>query len=420
MADARLNLVPESAQGDRAQDTLTVSVIIATYTERRWDSLCRAVTATLGQEPAPYELIVVVDHNPRLLKRACEELIGINVIANTHGRGNSGSVNCAAASASGDVIALLDDDAVPEPGWLAALLDAYTGENVLGVGGLLTPQWESASPAWFPDEFLWVVGCSYRGLPRGRAPVRNLIGANMSVRRDLFLEVGGFREELGRVGTKQFAAHEPEFCIRAARARPEGRFVHEPAARVTHLVTSERARFSYLVRNCHDEGFAKARLSRLVGHAEGLSEERSYVARTLPSGVGRGIAKTASSGKLAGALGSASIAVGAATAAVGYLHGLATRHRRAEPPEPVVSGFSPVRITEIELSVPLPSIAQTASADGRPYGRLLGLIRLHGTPLGLVTAELRDGDLSDGELARLIWDQLGKEVTRHLAADGQK
>jgi glycosyltransferase involved in cell wall biosynthesis len=415
-----LNLVHEAARDERRENSLTASVIIATYTERRWYSLCRAVTATLGQDPTPHEVIVVVDHNRELLKRARKEFAGTIVIANTCGRGDAGSANCAVARATGDVIALVDDDAVPESGWLGALLGAYTGEDVLGVGGLLTPQWESARPGWFPDEFLWVVGCSYRGLPRGRAPVRNLIGANMSVRRDLFLEVGGFREELARVGTKPFAGREAEFCIRAARARPAGHFIHEPAARVTHLVTSERARFSYFVRHCHDEGFAKATLSRLVGHVEGLSEERSYVARTLPSGVGRGIAKTVSSGKPAGALRSASIAVGAATAAVGYLHGLATSLRRAEPPEPVVSGFSPVKITEIELSGPLPNITQTASADGRPYGRLLALIRLHGTPLGLVTTELRDGELGDGEIARLIWDQLGSEATRHLAADGRK
>ncbi len=414
-----MNLLLEAARVDRAKGTLKASVIIATYTERRWDSLCRAVAATLEQEPPPHEVVVVVDHNPGLLKRAQQEFTGIDVIANTDGRGHSGSVNCAAESATGDVIALLDDDAVPEPGWLAALLDAYTGEDVLGVGGLLTPQWDTPRPAWFPDEFLWVVGCSYRGLPRGRAPVRNLIGANMSVRRDLFLEVGGFREELARVGTKPFAAHEPEFCIRAARARPSGRFIYEPVARVTHLVTPERSTFSYFVRHCHDEGVAKATLARLVGHVEGLSTERSYVARTLPSGVGRGLAKAMSGGEPAGALRSASIAVGVATAAVGYLHGL-TSLRRAAPREPVMPTFSPVRITEIELSVPLPSIAQIASVDGRPYGRLLGLVRLHGAPLGLVAAEFRDGELSDGELARLIWDQLGSEVNGHLAADGQK
>lgn len=419
MADPRLNLLLESARVDRAKGTLKASVIIATYTERRWDSLCRAVAATLEQEPPPHEVIVVVDHNPGLLKRAQEEFTEAIVISNTCGRGDAGSANCAAARVTGDVIVLLDDDAAPEPGWIGGLLAAYGDDDVIGVGGLLIPQWQSARPAWFPDEFLWVVGCSYRGLPRHRASVRNLIGANMSVRRDLFLEVGGFREELARVGTKPFAGREAEFCIRAARKRPGGRFVHEPAARVRHLVTPERARFSYFVRHCHDEGFAKAKLSRLVGHADGLSEERSYVARTLPSGVGRGLANAVSGGEPAGALRSASIAVGIATAAVGYLHGL-TSLRRAAPREPVMPTFSPVRITEIELSMPLPSIAQTASVDGQPYGRLLGLVRLHGAPLGLVAAEFGEGEISDGELARLVWDQLGSEVNGHLAADGQK
>ena len=37
--------------------------------------------------------------------------------------------------------------------------------TVLGVGGAAIPAWETAAPAWWPNEFGWVVGCSYRGQP---------------------------------------------------------------------------------------------------------------------------------------------------------------------------------------------------------------------------------------------------------------
>ncbi|MFN8568873.1 MAG: hypothetical protein U0Z44_15460 [Kouleothrix sp.] len=35
---------------------------------------------------------------------------------------------------------------------------------------------------------------TYRGAPSATAPVRNLIGANMSFRRELFTAVGGFSQ----------------------------------------------------------------------------------------------------------------------------------------------------------------------------------------------------------------------------------
>ena len=59
------------------------------------------------------------------------------------------------------------------------------------------PFWSANQPFWFPEEFNWVIGCTYRGMPTKNAPVRNLIGANMSVRKDVFTKVGGFRDFSG-------------------------------------------------------------------------------------------------------------------------------------------------------------------------------------------------------------------------------
>ena len=43
-----------------------------------------------------------------------------------------------------------------------------------------------------------VVGCTHSGMPRKREAVRNLVGANMSFRRDVLVELGGFDSGLGR------------------------------------------------------------------------------------------------------------------------------------------------------------------------------------------------------------------------------
>ena len=52
------------------------------------------------------------------------------------------------------------------------------------------PWWPELAPRWLPEEFYWVVGCSYRGLPESVGPVRNPIGASMSMRTVPALQAG--------------------------------------------------------------------------------------------------------------------------------------------------------------------------------------------------------------------------------------
>src|SRR3954469_5166852 len=168
------------------------SVVICAHTEQRWDELRAALASVRAQTVPAAEVLVVVDHNDALLERAREGLDDdVLVIANDEAKGLSGARNTGTRAARGDVVAFLDDDATAEPQWLGGLLSAYQDPEVIGAGGRIRPRWLGGQPAWFPPEFHWVVGCTYRGMPERRAQIRNPIGANMSARRDLLLEVGG-------------------------------------------------------------------------------------------------------------------------------------------------------------------------------------------------------------------------------------
>ena len=196
------------------------SVVVTTWSDAREDLLHRNLAALAAQTVTPYETIVVVDHNPRFQARLAGAWPAVDVIASGPVRGAAGARNAGTARATGDAVAFLDDDARPAATWLEELAAAYAHEDVAGVGGTLRPGWPAARPWWFPEEFDWVVGCTYRGLPTRRAPVRNLIGANMSFRRDLLLGVGGERDGFGRVGLAPVACEETELCIRVRASRP--------------------------------------------------------------------------------------------------------------------------------------------------------------------------------------------------------
>jgi GT2 family glycosyltransferase len=305
----------------------TVSVVICSYALERWEELSRAVGSVRAQTAPPVEVIVCVDHNEPMLARARTELAGVVAVANHEARGLSGARNSGISIARGDIVAFLDDDAAAAPDWLERLMARYDDPRVLGVGGAIDPSWAAGRPAGFPAEFQWVVGCSYEGLPAEAASVRNLIGANMSIRRSVFDAVGGFSTGIGRVGALPVGCEETELCIRARQRIPGGEFLFEPRARVSHSVPASRATWSYFRSRCFAEGLSKAQVSAVAGQRDGLSSERAYVLRTLPSGFLRGLADAAR-GDATGLVRAGGIASGLALTAAGYVAG-AVRTGRA-------------------------------------------------------------------------------------------
>ncbi|NHC44714.1 glycosyltransferase family 2 protein [Motilibacter aurantiacus] len=283
----RRDALPDLEAPVRPQD---VGVVVCAYTLDRWDDLVASVTSLLGQDEPVGEVVVVIDHNPELLARAQERWPQLAVVPNAGAQGLSGARDTGVAATTSPVVAFLDDDAAAAPDWSGRLADAYFAGPVLGVGGHIEPAWPAGRPTWWPPEFDWVVGCSYRGLPTRRSPVRNSIGANMSFRRSVLEHVGGFEGSIGRVGTRPTGGEETELCIRARGRFPGAEVVHEPAAVVRHRVTPERATLGYFRRRCLGEGLTKVQVGRLSTHDEALSSERAYVLRTLPTGVLRGLA----------------------------------------------------------------------------------------------------------------------------------
>jgi glycosyltransferase involved in cell wall biosynthesis len=299
----------------------TASVVVCAFADERLELTVRCVAAVTTQDPVPLEVIVIVDHNPTLQAALSERLgSGARVVANAGERGLSSARNTAIALARGELVVFLDDDARPRPGWLAGLLAGFAVPAVVGLGGPAIPEWEDAQPGWFPDSFLWVVGCSYTGQPKSGA-VRNPIGANMAFRREVFDEAGLFDTQIGRLGSLPLGCEETEICIRAARHIPGAEIVLVPDAAIDHWVPQLRGTPRYLLRRCYYEGISKA-LVRTLGDTRTLETERDYVTRTLTLEVARaagrlitGPDRGAAGGRIAAVIG------GLSAAALGYARG---------------------------------------------------------------------------------------------------
>jgi GT2 family glycosyltransferase len=307
----------------RAIADRSVSVVIATYTERRWSELIEAVHSSLTQQPPPTRVVVAVDHNEPLLERVRAELPQVRAVRNRYARGASGTRNSGVDVVDTELVAFIDDDEVATPGWLARLVAAFADPAVVGVGGSLVPIWSGRPPGWFPDECGWAIGVSYRGMPTTDTVVRNVWSANMAVRHEAFRRVGGFRVGFGKLADRS-RPEDTELCIRMAAAAGAGRWMYVPDAVVGHHVPADRMGFGFLLRRSYHEGYGKVEMARLL-HADTarptaqLDVERDYVRRTLPRGVARGLHQFVTGADRRGATRASAIVAGMTAAAFGVV-----------------------------------------------------------------------------------------------------
>lgn len=287
----------------------------------RWNDLFEAVASVEIQTVPVFETVVVIDHNPALLARAQDGLPGVIVTANEGPSGASATRNTGVSVSHGEIVAFLDDDAVASPTWLEALLGHFTIPDVVGVGGRLDPLWAASRPRWFPYEFDWAVGGSYRGMPEKAVPVRNVWSNNMAIRRSVFDSIGGFRSDFGKVGHRS-RPEDTDLCLRAAAAQPGGTWMYEPAAIAGHKVPLTRSTLRFFLRRCFNEGAGKAALAALNGTGVSTSAERAYTRQVLPQGFARGL-RDAAHGRASEGLRSLAIAAGFSAATAGFMIGQA-------------------------------------------------------------------------------------------------
>jgi glycosyltransferase involved in cell wall biosynthesis len=296
-----------------------VSVVVCTHSSERRAMLGDLLVSIWAGSLQPREIVLVVDRNPKLLEELRAEAWPLPIrVLESNGAGLAAARNTGWRAAAADLIAFTDDDAIASRRWLETLVSA-SGEHQAGIlGGRIDPRWANNQPVWYSPRLGWIVGCTYEGLPTVPSLVRNVIGCNMLIRRDVLERLEGFHPDLGRKGANLDGAEETELCIRA-NALGE-RVVFIPAAPVEQVLSRSRATMGYAIRRSWSEGRSKRRLARLHGHV--LAVERHYALDVLRSafvGLVRGVIARRP-GEVVRAL---SLVVVLATASASYLiHGL--------------------------------------------------------------------------------------------------
>ena len=178
-------------------EALRLSVCIVTY--ERPDFLRRCLEALDGVLDERAE-VVVVDASALDRRRSVRAIApaAIYVHAPDLAGWMTRSRNEALRWARGEVVAFLDDDVVVHSGWQTALLDAFDDPTVAAVAGRTCNGVAGEDHYGRPIGRLLPDGTltdGFASAPDGEVDVDHGIGANMSFRRAVLAELGGFRDD---------------------------------------------------------------------------------------------------------------------------------------------------------------------------------------------------------------------------------
>ena len=261
---------------------MKVSVIISTYSLERLNDLLELLEGLEKQTYKNFETIVTIDENSKYCdvvreKNRCNQ--NVKLIFNETNRGLAYSRNLGVKYAEGEIVAFIDDDALPYPNWLEEIVNTYEeDEKVGGVTGEIVPLWENDSMSWFPKELWWIISCSYVAIPM-KQEVRNGIGTNMSFKKKIAEDVGLFNTNLGKKGEKWILSEEVELCIRL-REKTGKKIIYNPDVKVKHKVYPYRLKIRNILKRAFYDGYSKALLKSLY-KSDVLSPEKSFLKQLL-------------------------------------------------------------------------------------------------------------------------------------------
>lgn len=257
----------------------SVSVIIVSH--GRPDALCVALTGVGQLNYSNFEIVVVADAAGVTAVKAHALADQIKIVP-FETRNISAARNTGVAVAAGQIIAFIDDDAVPEPSWLTHLIAPFADAAVSAAGGFvigrngISFQWKARTVG--PDaqtDALRLTGDAPEVFTGTPACAIKTEGTNMAVRREVIIALGGFDPAF------QFYLDETDLNMRLGQACHLTAIV--PRARVHHgYAASGRRRIDRVPTDLSQVGASLAvYLRKHGGPLEILDAERGVQRKRL-------------------------------------------------------------------------------------------------------------------------------------------
>jgi glycosyltransferase involved in cell wall biosynthesis len=237
-----------------------VSIVICTY--NRADLLRVTLDSLQGLSGIDRAEVLIVDNNSTDHTRSVVEAYMKRNTGNMEAsyyfepsQGLSAARNKGIQAANGDIIAFLDDDAIPCSEWISTIVATFDSrQDVYALGGIIHPNFESSRPDWLIKSLelpytIVDMGSTVREYP----PKLHPYGANMAIRRSFF-ENHSFPTNLGRKGSLLLSGEESWVFD---KMKKEGKSIlYHPGMAVVHFIPASRLTRDWIQQRYYYQGIS--------------------------------------------------------------------------------------------------------------------------------------------------------------------
>ena len=246
----------------------TVSIVICTY--NRAPFLKRTLNSLANLNYKNFEIVVVNGPSTDETEDVLEPFQNSIKILKNPQTNLSISRNIGIKASAGDIIAFIDDDAIPDPNWLNDILALYTDPNIGGVGGKVYGpgddhfQFEGGYVNFWGESNVHYYGADFND-PKGTR-YNMMLGTNCTFRRQAIVAIGGFDEYY------EYFHDESDACLRMVRSG--FKILNHPKAFIHHEFAKSHIRESTF-DGCHLNWYPiiKNKIYFALKNSEGMASD---------------------------------------------------------------------------------------------------------------------------------------------------
>jgi len=255
-----------------------LSVVICCYTMNRIKITEKLISQLLNQQEK-IQIVLVSDYNKKLFLYLCNKYKtneNIVVVANESSQGLSGGRNTGIKYSKADIVAFIDDDALIHKNWANNLIENFSEESIIGVGGHVIPTFMGKKPYWFCDEIDWIYGgLSY--LEPKKQIVQRVRGGNMAFRKHIFENELDFDVNFGRKNGTLLSGDETELCMRIYNFFPKKKIIYNPKVIIYHIIENNRCNLKFIIKRSFYAGISIKQIRKKYSSPHNFTKSKNLV-----------------------------------------------------------------------------------------------------------------------------------------------